>query len=163
MRFAMPLCWLPPVAYHLLVARGAHILYAAPVAATLPSGRSWAFDLGDCLLLGSLLLLAISSFRRGGGAVVSTPFLVAGVCLALLFLFEFMVLSAFGTSLFFMLVVSMVLELVIQAFGADRFQACTRGSARPGDLPLAGDRLKYGGASKHAQRHAGTRAGDRER
>ncbi|MEZ5823730.1 MAG: hypothetical protein R3C97_02985 [Geminicoccaceae bacterium] len=120
MSTAVPLCWLPPVAYHVLMLKGPHLLYAAPVSASLPSGRSWSLGIGSLLILSAIVLLAISTFRRGTGATVPTNLLFGGVLLALVFLGEFLFLSAFGTSHFFMLVLCLMLELATQSYGPDR-------------------------------------------
>ena len=79
---------------------------------TLVSGAVWSVDIGSMLLFFGLILLfveLISATRTGASTIVNHALSMLVLLIALV---EFVVLPQFGNSLFFLLVVLVLLDVI---------------------------------------------------
>jgi hypothetical protein len=115
---AIPLLVLPVVVYNLLVLAGGQAgdpaveLNAQAFAVTMASGRSWVVSTGDLLLAGSLIILFIellksTTSRRAAIINHSLSMVLFVACLV-----EFLLLRGFATSIFFLITLMVLLDVL---------------------------------------------------
>ena len=125
MRAAIDPLVIPPILYNLVALLGSHRLLMPIFSFKLASGWTWALSVGDILLMTVLTGLALSMCQRRPNA--KSKRLRRWILLAVLLLcaFEFVFLSGFGTSVFFLMIFSLLIALF-----SDRMRA--RSWAAPG-------------------------------
>lgn len=122
-----PLMVIPFVAYNLILlsGSGAAMLSQPVFSITMMSGGIWAMDVGDMLIVSSLILLffEIMKSTRTSNASVLDHLLSTFVFVA--FLVEFLLVSGASTSVFFILLVMAAVDVMagfsvsIRAAGRD--------------------------------------------
>jgi len=107
----VPTLILPWIVYNIVAATGVgfdHSLFKL----TLPSAAEWGFTVGDAVLLLSLLLLffeIIKSTRTGGNSIADHAL---SMIVFVLYLIWFLVVPTAATSLFFMVMVISLIDVV---------------------------------------------------
>ena len=108
----LPLLALVIIAYNLIVFLTGWTMQTLLFSVTLVSGAVWSVDIGSVLLFFGLILLfveLISATRTGASTIINHALSMLVLLIALV---EFVVLPQFGNSLFFLLVVLVLLDVI---------------------------------------------------
>lgn len=108
----VPLLALVIIAYNIIVFLTGLTMETELFAITLVSGATWSVAVGTVLLFFGLILLfaeLIGATRTGAGTIVNHALSMLVLLIALV---EFIVLPEFGNSLFFLLVVLVLLDVI---------------------------------------------------
>jgi hypothetical protein len=127
---AIPLLVLPALVYNLVVltlpggvhAAGASQALAAPlVVVPMASGGGWPVSLGDVLLAASLVILFIELLKGSEGQKAALINHFLSTLLFVACLVEFLLLRGFGTSVFFLITLMALLDVlagfIVSIFG----------------------------------------------
>lgn len=109
---SLPLLALVIVAYNVIVFLTGFTMETALVPVSLVSGAIWTLTVGDSLLVFGLLLLFIelvNATRTGAPTIINHGLSLLVMLIALV---EFIVLPQFGTSVFFLLVLLAILDVI---------------------------------------------------
>jgi hypothetical protein len=108
----LPLMALVIIAYNVVVYLTGMTMETQITSVTLISGAMWTVTVGDAILFFGLMLLfleLISSTRTGASTIVNHGLSMLVLLIALV---QFIVLPPFGTSVFFMLVLLAVFDVI---------------------------------------------------
>lgn len=109
---SLPLLALVIVAYNVIVFLTGTTMATALVPVSLVSGTVWTLTVGDTLLVLGLLVLfveLVNATRTGTQTIINHALSLLVMLVALI---EFIVLPQFGTSVFFLLVLLSVLDVI---------------------------------------------------
>lgn len=109
---SLPLLALVIVAYNVIVFLTGTTMETALVAVPLVSGTVWTLTVGDTLLVLGLIVLfveLVNATRTSGATIINHALSLIVMLVALV---EFIVLPQFGTSVFFLLVLLSVLDVI---------------------------------------------------
>ncbi|MDR3500277.1 MAG: hypothetical protein P4L72_13735 [Parvibaculum sp.] len=109
---SLPLLALVVIAYNLIVFLTKLTMESAVFSIALVSGSIWVITVGDLLLAFGLVLLfleLINATRTGSSTIINHALSMMVLLVALV---EFIVLPQFGTSVFFLLVLLAVLDVI---------------------------------------------------
>lgn len=109
---SLPLLALVIVAYNVIVFLTGTTMETALVPVSLVSGAVWTLTVGDTLLVLGLIVLfveLVNATRTGSQTIVNHALSLLVMLVALV---EFIVLPQFGTSVFFLLVLLSVLDVI---------------------------------------------------
>ena len=109
---SLPLLALVIVGYNVIVFLTGFTMETALVPVSLVSGAIWTLTVGDSLLVFGLLLLFIelvNATRTGAPTIINHGLSLLVMLIALV---EFIVLPQFGTSVFFLLVLLAILDVI---------------------------------------------------
>lgn len=109
---SLPLLALVIVAYNVIVFLTSTTMETALVPVSLVSGAVWTLTVGDTLLVLGLIVLfveLVGATRTGSQTIVNHALSLLVMLVALV---EFIVLPQFGTSVFFLLVLLTVLDVI---------------------------------------------------
>lgn len=109
---SLPLLALAVIAYNVVVFLTGATMETALVPVSLVSGAIWTLTVGDSLLIFGLLLLfleLINATRTGAPTIINHALSLLVMLVALI---EFIVLPQFGTSVFFLLVMLAILDVI---------------------------------------------------
>ncbi len=109
---SLPLLALVIVAYNVIVFLTGTTMETALVPVSLVSGAVWTLTVGDTLLVLGLIVLfveLVNATRTGTQTIVNHALSLLVMLVALV---EFIVLPQFGTSVFFLLVLLSVLDVI---------------------------------------------------
>jgi hypothetical protein len=108
----LPLLALVVIAYNLIVFLTGLTMQTVLFSVTLVSTAVWTVSVGDILIFFGLILLfveLISATRTGASTIVNHALSMLVLLIALV---EFVVLPQFGNSLFFLIVVLVLLDVI---------------------------------------------------
>ncbi|WP_245895276.1 hypothetical protein [Devosia submarina] len=115
-RFVPPLLILPFLAYNLVVFtlfRGNPVNWGAGMfAVPMPSGMPWAVSAGDFLLVVGIICLFIEVLKSTNSARSSIVEHMLSMVVFVLFLVEFLLVGAASSSVFFLLMVMSLIDVV---------------------------------------------------
>ncbi len=115
-RFIPPLLVLPFVAYNLVVFtifRGNPVNWGAGMfAVPMPSGMPWAVSAGDFLLVVGIVCLFIEVLKSTNSGRTSIVEHMLSMVVFVLFLVEFLIVGAAASSVFFLLMVMSLIDVV---------------------------------------------------
>ncbi|MGB5948551.1 MAG: hypothetical protein WBG82_04455 [Parvibaculum sp.] len=109
---SLPLLALVVIAYNIIVFLTGATMETALVPISLVSGTIWTLTVGDTLLVLGLLLLfleLVNSTRTGAPTIINHALSLLVMLVALV---QFIVLPQFGTSIFFLLVLLCILDVI---------------------------------------------------
>jgi|SRR5690606_33703231 len=109
---SLPLLALVVIAYNIIVLLTGATMETALVPISLVSGTIWTLTVGDTLLVLGLLLLfleLVNSTRTGAPTIINHALSLLVMLVALV---QFIVLPQFGTSIFFLLVLLCILDVI---------------------------------------------------
>jgi hypothetical protein len=109
---SLPLLALVVIAYNLIVFLTGFTMETAVFSIALISGSIWIVTIGDIMLAFGLLLLfleLINATRTGSSTIINHALSMMVLIVALV---EFIVLPQFGTSIFFLIVLLNVLDVI---------------------------------------------------
>lgn len=109
---SLPLLALVIVAYNVIIFLTGTTMETALVPVSLVSGAVWTLTVGDTLLILGLIVLfveLVGATRTGSQTIVNHALSLLVMLVALI---EFIVLPQFGTSVFFLLVLLSVLDVI---------------------------------------------------
>ncbi|HMM13644.1 MAG TPA: hypothetical protein PKA57_03390 [Parvibaculum sp.] len=109
---SLPLLALVIIAYNIIVFLTGATMETALVPVSLVSGAIWTLTVGDTLLVLGLLLLfleLVNSTRTGAPTIINHALSLLVMLVALV---QFIVLPQFGTSIFFLLVLLCILDVI---------------------------------------------------
>ncbi len=109
---SLPLLALVVIAYNLIVFLTGFTMETAMFSIALISGTIWVVTIGDIMLAFGLLLLfleLINATRTGSSTIINHALSMMVLLVALV---EFIVLPQFGTSIFFLLVLLNILDVI---------------------------------------------------
>jgi hypothetical protein len=111
---AIPLFVLPLAIYNLLMLTGdVHASLAAHLfSVRLMSGASWSFSVHDAFVAGGVLVLYFEIFKSTGTGMASVLDHTLSMLVFIVFLIEFLVVAACGTSTFFVLALMSLLDVI---------------------------------------------------
>jgi len=111
---AIPLFVIPLAIYNLLILSGdAQALLATNLfSVDLMSGAVWSFSAHDAFVVGGVLLLYFEIFKSTGTGLASVLDHTLSMIVFIIFLVEFLVVSACGTSTFFALALMSLLDVI---------------------------------------------------
>ncbi len=115
-QYIPPLLVFPLVAYNLIVFtlfRGNPVNWGAGMfAIPMPSGMPWAITAGDLLLVVGIILLFIEVLKSTNTAHIPLIEHVLSLAVLVLFLVEFLFVGAAASSVFFLLTVMSLIDVV---------------------------------------------------
>jgi hypothetical protein len=109
---SLPLLALVVIAYNLIVFLTRFTMETTVFSIALVSGSIWVITIGDLLLVFGLLMLfleLVNATRTGSSTIVNHALSMMVLLVALV---EFIVLPQFGTSVFFLLVLLTILDVI---------------------------------------------------
>ena len=111
---AVPLFVIPLVIYNLLMLSGdvASALSASLFSVRLMSGATWSFSVHDAFIVGGVLVLYFEIFKSTGTGMASVLDHTLSMLVFIVFLVEFLVVAACGTSTFFALALMSLLDVI---------------------------------------------------
>ncbi len=111
---AIPLFIIPLALYNLLILSGdpQALLATTLFSVDLMSGAVWAFSAHDAFVVGGVLLLYFEIFKSTGTGLASVLDHTLSMVVFIVFLVEFLVVSACGTSTFFALTLMSLLDVI---------------------------------------------------
>ncbi len=111
---AIPLFVVPLVIYNLLMLSGdVHSALAAGLFSVhLMSGATWSFSAHDAFVVGGVLVLYFEIFKSTGTDMASVLDHTLSMLVFIVFLVEFLVVAACGTSTFFALALMSLLDVI---------------------------------------------------
>lgn len=111
---AIPLLVLPLAIYNLLMlSGGVNALLAKELFSLgLMSGATWSFSVHDAFVVSGVLLLYFEIFKSTGTGMASVLDHTLSMLVFIVFLVEFLVVAACGTSTFFALALMSLLDVI---------------------------------------------------
>ncbi len=109
---ALPLLVIVVGLYHAVVLAGVGSLTAVLFDATLMSGATFAFTMGDLLMVTGLVLIYVEIFKATRTSSASIVDHLLSMLLFVVCLVEFLILPGFGTSVFLMLTLMTFIDVV---------------------------------------------------
>jgi len=111
---AVPLFIVPLAIYNLLMLSGDinAALAAELFSVNLMSGATWSFSVHDAFIIGGVLVLYFEIFKATGTGLTSVLDHTLSVLAFIVFLVEFLVVGACGTSTFFALTLMSLLDVI---------------------------------------------------
>ena len=111
---AIPLFVIPLAIYNLLILTGdiTTALAGHLFSVQLMSGATWAFSAHDAFVVGGVLVLYFEIFKSTGAGMASVLDHTLSMLVFIVFLVEFLVVAACGTSTFFALALMSLLDVI---------------------------------------------------
>jgi hypothetical protein len=111
---AVPLFILPLAIYNLMMLSGdiQASLAAELFSVSLMSGANWSFSMHDTFVIGGVLVLYFEIFKATGTGMASVLDHTLSMLVFIVFLVEFLVVEACGTSTFFALALMALLDVI---------------------------------------------------
>lgn len=111
---AIPLFVIPLAIYNLLMLAGDvnATLASELFSVDLMSGAHWVFTTGDAFVIGGVLVLYFEIFKATGTGLASVLDHTLSMAVFIVFLVEFLLVAACGTSTFFALALMSLLDVI---------------------------------------------------
>lgn len=111
---AVPLMVIPFAIYNLLMLTGdIHATLSSSLFSwQLMSGASWVFSVADALVVGGILMLYVEVFKSTGTGLSAVLDHTFSMLVFIAFLVEFLLVAGAGTSVFFVLCLMSLLDVI---------------------------------------------------